>query len=67
MKIPREKNSKFLGMFLLILEQLQQHETQGCPYRSEVILFGHIDPQRKLLLAIGNISEVHFQECGKYF
>ena len=40
-------------------------QTQGCLYRSEVLLFGYINLERKSFLAIENISEVHFQGCGK--
>ena len=42
-------------MFLLILEELQLllillwQEAQGCLFCSEVLLFGHIDLQRKSL------------------
>ena len=36
-------------------------------YGSEVLLFGDIDLHKKPVLAVGNITEVHFQEWGRYF
>ena len=39
----------------------------GTKHKAEVLLFDRIYLQIKPFLAIGNISKVHNQECGKYF
>ena len=81
MKIPKEKNSNFLRMFLLILARTiavtsgiayAYFVTYDTKYKAvftvlKLFYLFILAFNESLFLEIGNITEVHFQEWGKYF
>ena len=81
MKIPKEKNPNFLRMFLLILARTiavtsgiayAYFVTYDTKYKAvftvlKLFYLFILAFNESLFLEIGNITEVHFQEWGKYF
>ena len=79
MWIPKERNSKFLRMFLLILARAIA-VISGIAYFAmagntrlslamvlKLFYLVILAFKQSFVLEIGNITEVHFQERGKYF